>query len=102
MTETANIGADEVQRRLPHGWRVENDGEGAVYGYADGDAPRGFPNTDGIPACFSVRKGDDLWAATWKGPHKLDDELDELSDRIHGTKERCIEWVAKKANNADG
>jgi len=98
MTDASSIGAPEVRRRLHDSWRVSNDGETVVYGYARGHADPDFPMPVEIPASFGIRKTDDLWTATWQEPNEASGHH-ELADQAEGTKERCIEWVVERANN---
>lgn len=103
MTEGGEvIDVEKVRVRLPDGWRVENDGEGVVYGYADDHASMNFSSSSEVPASFAIQEKEDLWVATWKDSHELGDGLHGLSDCTRGVRERCIEWVVEKARTTEG
>ena len=97
----STLESETVQEQIPNRWRVEDDGDSAVYGYADGYSEVDLANLPWVPAAFAIRKADNnrLWEATWKSPHELGDDIDELSEHIHGTRERCVEWIAGKARS---
>ena len=102
MTEVGGaIDAEELQERLPDGWRVENNNEG-VYGFADACVQAARSDPLDVPACFSIQPDSGLWTATWKVPHQLGDDLCEVSSRVTGVRERCVEWVLERANRPEG
>jgi|GEM_PF-5811357 hypothetical protein len=101
MTEAGSaIDASVLRARLSEEWRVE-DGSAGVYGYADDDGTRGLLSSGRVPACFSIQPDGSLWAATWKGSHELGADPRAVSERVTGTKERCVEWVIERARRAE-
>jgi hypothetical protein len=102
MTDAGEtIDAADVQKRLPDGWRVENDSDLAVYGYADGHAPGTFPDPAALPASFGIRRESDLWTAIWLEPNEAHGGRHEPVDHVTGIKERCIEWVLEQATGLE-
>jgi len=124
MTDrTGGLDPAEVRDRLPDGWRVEAEvGEEVVYGCEartgavqtreDCDAgmrgrgrrgtAAGPPDTHREPASFRIHKRDDgLWAASWTASREAGDETAGRTERVRGTKERCIEWVAERAAESE-
>jgi len=101
MTEREGVDATELRERLPDVWRIES-GKECVYGFADARAPAGVVGSGTIPACFCVRKDGDLWAATWKDPLEPGSRIGDVSERVTGAKERCVEWVVEQAEASEG
>lgn len=97
MTESARLEAAEIQARLPSGWVVEDDGDEAVYGYAEGYALPELPCPANVPASFELCRVGDLWSVTWREPSELRNGHHGPSGRITGTRERCVEWVVEQA-----
>ena len=88
---SGEIDPDRLRERLPNGWRIEMDG-GVIHGYmSERDAVDG-------PASFSIqRSSDHLWTATWLAPANSREHEQSPTVRTTGVRERCIEWIAKRA-----
>lgn len=88
------IDSDEVEEALPDSWWAENDGDQCVYAYSGDNVP-GDPDMT-ASATIEVKSGE-IWRASWLTPNPMRGGLHEPTDGRNGTKERCIEWIAEKA-----
>lgn len=104
------VDAGTLQARLPAGWTVETvcesdeaencaDGEG-VRGYAGSGESGRREKADGLGAAFEIRRGGGLWTATWLD--RRGSRADRTADhRVTGIRERCVEWVVKRARGVE-
>ena len=99
MTERVDINPESIESRLPGVWRIKGFGRHMVGGFADNAARPQFAETKTIPACFCVKRLDELWLAVWKDPLGPDQDIEDVSKHVRGTRERCIEWVIDRAED---
>jgi hypothetical protein len=95
MSDRRAVRAEALRARLPGGWRVEADGDGARGRLGGHDAACTGP--DGPRASFAIRPDGELWTATWEAPPEAG-EPRGASERVTGLRERCVEWVLGKAD----
>lgn len=101
MQEPTTIDSGEVTRRLPDGWRAENDGDEHVYVYPQPMVDR-YDHPGDMPASFGIaHKEGEVFTATMQEPSAMRSGLHELSAHAEGARGRMIEWVVERAEGVD-
>ena len=86
------ITSNEVEAVLPDGYDAFNDGPRAVHLHAPGG-----PDPSDVAGSGTIEPADGrLWRAVWSEYNPARGFHDPV-DSVTGTKERCIQWIAKKA-----
>jgi hypothetical protein len=98
MGEGPCVDAAALRHRLPDPWQVEG-GRAGAYGFADASGP---PAEGEVAACFSIQRDSGLWVASYKDGHELGAHPGATSERVSGTRERCVEWVIERVVAAEG
>jgi hypothetical protein len=96
---SGSIRADELQDALPDGWRAEQNGDG-VHAYPVDN--KGMPREpEDAPASFGIEPCDGrLFTATMSVPSDKRGGFHDLKESTRGLKERCVRWVADRADQA--
>jgi hypothetical protein len=106
MSESGRgVDTKTLQNRLPAGWTVETArGDGSddrrVCGYVASAESEGREKAEASGAIFEIRQGGDLWTAIWVCCREPSADCVGLH-RASGVRERCVEWVVKRARGAE-